>query len=397
MKILVINCGSSSLKYQLFDMTNETTLGKGLVERIGIPGSRIIQKIEGKEDFIVEAEMPTHKEAMEHVFNALTHKEHGMIESIDEISGVGHRVVHGGEKITDSIIVNDAVKETIKEYVKFAPLHNPANLMGIDACEEIVPGKPNVAVFDTAFHQTMPKSNYMYAIPYEYYEKYGIRKYGFHGTSHKYITNRVAELLGKDKEDVNFVSLHLGNGSSLAVVSKGKCVDTSMGLTPLEGLVMGTRSGDVDPTVVTFIMENEGLTCQEVNEILNKVSGALGVSGISSDFRDLEDAANNGNERAQLALDMFISRVRKYMGGYLSELDGCDAITFTGGIGENSIEMREQICKELQHIGIELDLEKNKVRGKESVISSDNSKVKVLVVPTNEELMIAKDTLALLS
>ncbi|MDO5717514.1 MAG: acetate kinase [Tissierellia bacterium] len=396
MKILIINCGSSSLKYQLMDMDNETIIGKGLVERIGIPGSRIIHEVEGMNDYIVEASMNDHKEAIKYVFDAITDEKHGIVKSLDEISGIGHRVLHGGEKLSEPVIVTDEVKEIIKENIKFGPLHNPGNLMGIEACEEIVPGKPNVAVFDTAFHQTMPDYIYMYPIPYEYYKKYAIRKYGFHGTSHKYISYRLPEVMGVGREEINFVSCHLGNGSSLAAIRKGKCYDTSMGLTPLEGLEMGTRSGNIDPTVVTFIMEEENLTPQQMNTILNKESGALGVSGLSSDFRDLEDAADEGNERAKLALDMFVIRVKRFLGAYIAELDGCDAIAFTGGIGENSKTIRDMVCKDLEHIGIKIDPERNDIRGKEQLISTDDSKIKVYVVPTNEELMIARDTMNLI-
>lgn len=396
MKILIINCGSSSLKYQVMDMSNETIIGKGLVERIGIEGSRIVHKVKGADDYIVEAPMANHKEAIKYVFEALVHEKYGVIKSLDEISGIGHRVLHGGEKLTQTVLVTEEVKEIIKENIKFGPLHNPGNLMGIEACEEIAPGKPNVAVFDTAFHQTMPDYAYMYAIPYEYYEKYAIRKYGFHGTSHKYIASRLPEVMGVEKEKINFVNCHLGNGSSLAAIKAGKCYDTTMGLTPLEGLVMGTRSGDLDPTVMTFLMDQENLTAQEMNQILNKKSGVLGVSGLSSDFRDLEEAADNGNKRAKLALDMFIFRVKRFLGAYMAELGGCDAIVFTGGIGENSATMRAAICENLEHLGVKIDLEKNNVRGKEQLISTEDSKVKVYVIPTNEEVMIARDTLALI-
>lgn len=394
MKILVINCGSSSLKYQLFDMTNETVLGKGIVERIGIEGSFLNQNVNG-EKYLVEAEMKDHKDAMKHVFEALLHPEKGLISSLDEINAIGHRVLHGGEELTDSIIIDEHVKEVVREYVKFGPLHNPANLMGIEACEALVPGKPNVAVFDTSFHQTMPASSYMYGIPYEYYEKYRIRKFGFHGTSHKYITRRTAEILNKPLNEVNIITVHLGNGSSLAAVKDGKCLDTSMGLTPLEGLVMGTRCGDLDPTVLTFLIEEEGIKPSDLNQMLNKKSGFLGISGLSSDARDLEAAAEAGNERAQLALDMFVNRCQRYLGGYMLELKKVDAICFAGGIGENSPEMRERLLGGLEFFGIQLDEEANKVRGKETKISTEDSKVQVWVVPTNEELMIARDTLDL--
>ncbi|NMB10252.1 MAG: acetate kinase [Tissierellia bacterium] len=390
MKILIINCGSSSLKYQVFDMTNEEVLGKGLVERIGIEGSKLTQKVNG-EKYIIEESMPDHKTAMKFVFDSLVNKEHGILESLDEIGAIGHRVLHGGEELTESTIIDEKVKETIKEYIKFGPLHNPANLMGIEACESIVPGKPNVAVFDTAFHQTMPASSYMYGIPYKYYEKYRIRKFGFHGTSHKYITGRTAELMGIEKDDLNVITVHLGNGSSLAAVKNGKCIDTTMGLTPLEGLIMGTRSGDLDPTVLTFLMEEENMTPQEMNQMLNKESGVYGVSEQSSDFRDLEDAAIAGDERAKLTLDMFVNRVRRFLGGYMLELGRVDAISFAGGIGENSDIMRADILEGLEEYGIILDKERNNTRS-ESLISTDDSKVKVFIVETDEELMIARDT-----
>lgn len=390
MKILIINCGSSSLKYQVFDMTNEEVLGKGLVERIGIEGSKLTQKVNG-EKYIIEESMPDHKTAMKFVFDSLINKEHGILESLDEIGAIGHRVLHGGEELTESTIIDEKVKETIKEYIKFGPLHNPANLMGIEACESIVPGKPNVAVFDTAFHQTMPASSYMYGIPYKYYEKYRIRKFGFHGTSHKYITGRTAELMGIEKDDLNVITVHLGNGSSLAAVKNGKCIDTTMGLTPLEGLIMGTRSGDLDPTVLTFLMEEENMTPQEMNQMLNKESGVYGVSEQSSDFRDLEDAAIAGDERAKLTLDMFVNRVRRFLGGYMLELGRVDAISFAGGIGENSDIMRADILEGLEEYGIILDKERNNTRS-ESLISTDDSKVKVFIVETDEELMIARDT-----
>lgn len=397
MKILIINCGSSSLKYQIIDMTNENTLCKGLVERIGIEGSRLIHKVEGQENYVIETPMKDHKDAIKHVFDALLDEKHGVIKSLDEISGIGHRVLHGGPDMTESILVDQKVKDTIKEFVKFGPLHNPGNLMGIEACEEIAPGKPNVAVFDTSFHQTMPDYVYMYPIPYEYYEKYSIRKYGFHGTSHKYISHRAPEVIGKSKEELNIVSCHLGNGSSLAAIACGKCFDTSMGLTPLEGLMMGTRCGNIDPTVDSFLQQNENLSSAELNTLLNKKSGALGVSGVSSDFRDLEEAAAEGNDRARLALDMFVIRVKRFLGAYIAELKGCDAVIFTGGIGENSATMRADICKDLEHIGIKIDPERNNVRGKEALISSDDSKIKVYVIPTDEEVMIARDTMEIIT
>lgn len=391
MKVLVINCGSSSLKYQLFDMTDESVLCKGLVERIGIEGSKLTHKVNG-EKLVVEEPMKDHTEAINHVFDALIDEKYGVIKSLDEVSAIGHRVLHGGDKLTESCIIDDKVKDKIREFIKFGPLHNPANLMGIEACEKLAPGKKNIAVFDTAFHQTMPAKTFMYAIPYEYYEDYRLRKFGFHGTSHRYITLRTQQLLGK--EDINIITVHLGNGSSIAAVKNGKCYDTSMGLTPLEGLLMGTRSGDLDPTVMTFLMNEKGYSADEMNQILNKKSGVLGVSGISSDFRDLEEEAEKGNDRAQLALDMFIERVKRYIGGYMAELGHVDAICFAGGIGENSSSMRKDILDTFEELGVKLDLEKNNTR-EEALISADDSKVKVYVVPTNEELMIARDTLEL--
>ena len=391
MKVLVINCGSSSLKYQLFDMTDESVLCKGLVERIGIEGSKLTHKVNG-EELVVEEPMKDHTEAINHVFDALLDEKYGVIKSLDEVSAIGHRVLHGGDKLTESCIIDDKVKDKIREFIKFGPLHNPANLMGIEACEKLAPGKKNIAVFDTAFHQTMPAKTFMYAIPYEYYEDYRLRKFGFHGTSHRYITLRTQQLL--DKEDINIITVHLGNGSSIAAVKDGKCYDTSMGLTPLEGLLMGTRSGDLDPTVMTFLMNEKGYSADEMNQILNKKSGVLGVSGISSDFRDLEEEAEKGNDRAQLALDMFIERVKRYIGGYMAELGHVDAICFAGGIGENSSSMRKDILDTFEELGVKLDLEKNNTR-EEALISADDSKVKVYVVPTNEELMIARDTLDL--
>ncbi|WP_297810648.1 acetate/propionate family kinase [uncultured Finegoldia sp.] len=391
MKVLVINCGSSSLKYQLFDMTDESVLCKGLVERIGIDGSKLTHKV-NDEKLVVEEPMKDHTEAINHVFKALLDDKYGVIKSLDEVSAIGHRVLHGGDKLTESCVIDDKVKDKVREFIKFGPLHNPANLMGIEACEKLAPGKKNIAVFDTAFHQTMPAKTYMYAIPYEYYEDYRLRKFGFHGTSHRYITLRTQQLLGKD--DINIITVHLGNGSSIAAVKHGKCYDTTMGLTPLEGLLMGTRSGDIDPTVMTFLMNEKGYSADEMNQILNKKSGVLGVSGISSDFRDLEEEAKKGNERAQLALDMFIERVKRYVGGYMAELGHVDAICFAGGIGENSSSMRKDILDTFEELGVKLDLEKNNTR-EEALISSDDSKVKVYVVPTNEELMIARDTLNL--
>lgn len=393
--ILVINCGSSSLKYQLIDMTNEAVLAKGLAERIGIEGSRIKHKPAGKEDVVIEKPMENHKVVLEIVLNALIDPNHGSIKSMDEISAVGHRVVHGGEKFAESVLIDDEVMKAINECIDLAPLHNPPNIMGIQACKELMPNTPMVAVFDTAFHQTMPKSSYVYPLPYELYEKYAVRRYGFHGTSHRYVSQRAAEILGKDIKDINIITCHLGNGASLAAIKGGESIDTSMGFTPLEGLAMGTRSGDIDPAIISFVMDKENMDINAINNLLNKKSGVLGISGVSSDFRDIEEAAASGNERAQLALDIFNNRVVKYIGAYTALMGGVDAIVFTAGLGENSADTRKAICEGFNFLGIQIDAEKNNVRGKETVISTDNSKVKVLVVPTNEELMIARDTKAL--
>ncbi len=392
MKVLVINCGSSSLKYQVLDMTNEELICKGLVERIGMEGSVISHTKSGMDKFVLEAPMKDHKDAIGHVIDALKDEEHGVVKDMSEIGAVGHRVVHAGEKFAHSVLITDDVIKALEECVELAPLHNPPNLLGIAACQELMPGTPMVGVFDTAFHQTMPPQSYIYAIPYEYYEKYGIRRYGFHGTSHQYVSERAAEMLNVNIEDLKIITCHLGNGASVSAIKRGKCIDTSMGLTPLEGLVMGTRSGDIDPAIVTYIREKENLEQGVANEILNKKSGMLGISGVSSDFRDIEAAAEEGNERAMLALKVFAQRVKFYIGGYIAEMNGVDAIVFTAGVGENDMGMRDIICNEMGNLGIKLDLVKNKVRGKEMVISAEDSKVKVLLIPTNEELMIARDT-----
>lgn len=396
-KILVINCGSSSLKYQLIDMSNEESLAQGLVERIGIDGSVLTQKVEGKDKFIVKQQMKDHKDAIKLVLEALVDKENGVISSMDEITAVGHRVVHGGEKYKSSVLINEEVKNYIKECFKLAPLHNPANMIGIEACEELMPNTKMVAVFDTAFHGTMPESAYLYALPYELYEKHGIRKYGFHGTSHKYVSNKVAEVMGKDIKDLKIITCHLGNGSSVAAIKNGVSIDTSMGFTPLEGVAMGTRCGNIDPAVVTFLMKEENLSIDEVNDLLNKKSGVLGISGISSDFRDIEDAAFNRDEyRAKLALEIFEYKVRATIGSYAAIMGGVDAIVFTAGVGENGPETREGILKGLEFLGVEVDTEQNKVRGKIREISKANCKVKAFVIPTNEELVIARDTVELI-
>ena len=392
MKVLVINCGSSSLKYQILDMTNESLLCKGLVERIGMDGSVITHEKIGMDKVKTEVPMKDHKDAIEQVLAAVQDKDHGVVKSMDEIGAVGHRVVHAGEKFSKSVLITDDVIKALEDCVELAPLHNPPNLLGISACKQLMPSTPMVAVFDTAFHQTMPPESYIYAIPYEYYEKYGIRRYGFHGTSHKYVAERASRMLNVSLEDLKLITCHLGNGASVSAIKRGKCIDTSMGFTPLEGLVMGTRSGDLDPAIVSFIQEKENLSQDKVNNILNKKSGVLGISGVSSDFRDLEDAVAEGNERAALALKVFAHKVRFYIGAYIAEMNGVDAIVFTAGVGENDVTMREIICNNLGNLGIKLDPVENKIRGKEAIISADDSKVKILMIPTNEELMIARDT-----
>ena len=392
MKILVINCGSSSLKYQILDMTNDTLLCKGLVEKIGIDGSVITHEKTGMEKFRLETPMANHEDAIAQVLAAIQDPEHGVVKDMSEIGAVGHRVVHGGEKYADSVLITEAVMKDVEECCDIAPLHNPPNIAGINACKALMPDTPMVAVFDTAFHQTMPPESYLYAIPYEYYTNYHIRRYGFHGTSHKYVSRRAADMLNVDIEDLKIITCHLGNGASVSAIKHGKCIDTSMGFTPLEGLVMGTRSGDIDPALVTYIRQKENLPSGAANEILNKKSGVLGISGVSSDFRDIEAAVEEGNERAALALKVFAHKVRFYIGAYIAEMNGCDAIVFTAGVGENDITMRELICHDLGNLGIKIDPLKNKIRGKETIISADDAKIKCLLIPTNEELMIAKDT-----
>ncbi|MBF0983228.1 MAG: acetate kinase [Lachnospiraceae bacterium] len=392
MKILVINCGSSSLKYQLMDMDGEKVLAKGLCERIGIPGSRMKHEVPGREEYIVEQDMPDHSVAVKLVFDALT-GEHGVVKSVDEISAIGHRVLHGGNKFTESIVVNEEVKEVIRECFDLGPLHNPANLMGIEACEKVVPGKKNVAVFDTTFGMTLPEKAYYYAIPTEYYEKYAIRRYGFHGTSHAYVSRETIRFGGLDKDKAKVIVCHLGNGASISASIGGKAVDTSMGLTPLEGLIMGTRSGDIDGAVIQFIANHENRTVDEVLNILNKKSGVLGMTGVSSDFRDVEKAAAEGNHMAEVALDAFRYRVAKYIGAYAAAMNGVDAIAFTAGVGENDKTTRKLVVEQyLGFLGAKIDPERNDVRGKEALISSDDSKVKIFLIPTNEELAIARDT-----
>ena len=392
MNVLVINCGSSSLKYQVLNMTNEELLCKGLVERIGMDGSVITHEKEGMDKVKTEVPMKDHKDAIEQVLAAIQNAEYGVVASMDEIGAVGHRVVHAGEKYASSVLITEDVIKALEECIELAPLHNPPNLLGIAACQALMPNTPMVGVFDTAFHQTMPAESYIYAIPYEYYEKYGVRRYGFHGTSHRYVSQRAAEMLGKDLKDLKIITCHLGNGASLAAIKDGKCFDTSMGFTPLEGLAMGTRSGDMDPAIVTFIGEKEGMSMADVNNVVNKKSGVLGISGISSDFRDIEGAAKEGDYRAQLALDVFTHKVKHYIGAYIAEMNGVDAIVFTAGVGENGIGNREAICADMEGLGIVLDKERNNVRGKETDFATDDSKVRLLLIPTNEELMIARDT-----
>lgn len=392
MKILVINCGSSSLKYQLIDMEGETVMAKGLCERIGIPGSRLKHEVPGKEDYVVETDLPDHSVAVKLVFDALT-GEYGVVKSVDEIGAIGHRVLHGSNRFTESIIVNDEVKKVIRECFDLGPLHNPANLMGIEACEKVVPGKKNVAVFDTTFGMTLPEKAYYYAIPKEYYDKYAIRRYGFHGTSHAYVSQETIRFGVLDPEKAKVIVCHLGNGASISASIGGKAVDTSMGLTPLEGLIMGTRSGDIDGGVIQFIANHENKTVDEVLNILNKKSGVLGMTGISSDFRDIENAAEEGNHMAKVALDAFRYRVAKYIGSYVAAMNGVDAISFTAGVGENDKVTRQIVIDEyFSYLGAKIDPERNNVRGKERLISTDDSKVKIFLIPTNEELAIARDT-----
>ena len=394
MNVLVINCGSSSLKFQLINSDTEAVLAKGLCERIGIDG-RLTYQPEGGAKEVNELAMPTHTEAIQFVINALTNEATGVVKSLDEINAVGHRVVHGGEKFTSSVVVTEEVKAGIEECNDLAPLHNPANLIGIRTCEELMPGKPQVAVFDTAFHQTMPAKAYMYGLPHAYYEKYKVSRYGFHGTSHSFVSKRVAEFLGKDYNATKTVVCHLGNGSSISAVLNGQSVDTSMGLTPLEGLVMGTRSGDIDPAIMEFIAKKENLDIAGIMNVLNKKSGVEGISGVSSDFRDLDNAAKEGNELAKLALEVFAYRVAKYVGSYVAAMNGVDNIVFTAGIGENDGQTRARILSYLEYLGIEVDAEANGKRGQEIIISTPESKVTVLVIPTNEELAICRETVAL--
>ncbi|SDC48110.1 MULTISPECIES: acetate/propionate family kinase [unclassified Candidatus Frackibacter] len=392
MKVLVLNCGSSSAKYQLINMEDESPLASGVVERIGIDGAFLTHEPVGSEEVKIENEIPDHSVAIKMVIDALLDDDYGVIDSMDEISAVGHRVVHGGENFADSALIDDEVYNAIDEVKHLAPLHNPPNLLGIQVSQELMPETPDVAVFDTAFHQTMPAKSYMYALPYEWYEDYGVRRYGFHGTSHKYVARRAAEILDKPFEDLKIITCHLGNGASMAAVKGGKVMDTSMGLTPLEGLVMGTRCGDIDPAIVPFMMENEGYEPAEMDNVLNKKSGVAGLSGVSNDFRDIGEEAENGNEQAQIAIDVFAQRVKKYIGSYSAVLGGADVVVFTAGIGENAIDIRAKILDGLDYLGLTLDEEKNDMRGEEQVITTDDSDNIAIVVPTNEELVIARDT-----
>ena len=394
MNILVINCGSSSLKYQVIDSETEQVRAKGLCERIGIDG-RLVYQPAGGEKETTDIPMPTHTEAVRAVIGALTNEKTGVLKSLDEIDAVGHRLVHGGEAFSGSVIINDEVIKALEQCNELAPLHNPANIIDINACQELMPHIPMVGVFDTAFHQTMPPHAYMYGIPYEYYEKYKVRKYGFHGTSHSFVSKRAAQLDGRPYDQLKIIVCHLGNGASVCAVQNGKSVDTSMGLSPLEGLIMGTRSGDIDPSAVEYMAKKEGLDMDGIMEVLNKKSGVYGISGVSSDFRDLEAAADEGNERAKLALDMFNYRVAKYIGAYAAAMNGVDIICFTAGLGENNGVMRQDVCSYLEFMGVKIDPEANNVRGEERLVSAPDSKVKVYVVPTNEELAIARETAAL--
>ena len=397
MKILVLNCGSSSIKYKLFEMESRQVLAQGGLEKINLPGSFLKITLPNGEKKILEREIKEHTAGVQFIFETLTHPEYGAVKSLDEINAVGHRVLHGGTKFSGSVLINDDVIRAVEECCDLGPLHNPANLKGIYAVQQLLPNVPQVAVFDTAFHQTMPEHAYLYPIPYEYYEKYGIRRYGFHGTSHRYVSKRVCEFLGIPVEGSRIITCHIGNGGSISAIKDGKCMDTSMGLTPLEGLMMGTRSGDIDAGAVTFIMEKEGLDANGVSNLLNKKSGVMGIFGESSDMRDLENAVAAGNPRAILAEKMYFYRIKKYVGAYAAALGGVDIIVFTGGVGENQCNCRSEVCEGLEFMGVKVDLEKNKVRGEEAVISTDDSKVKVVVIPTDEELMIASDTMAILN
>lgn len=397
MKILVLNCGSSSIKYALYNMDDKSVMTSGGAERVGLDGAFVKVKLPNGEKKTVMHDIPEHTEGVKFIFSLLTDPEIGVIKDLNEIDAVGHRMVHGGEKFNKSVVLTDEVLKTFEECIDLAPLHNPANLKGVKAVSELMPGLPQVGVFDTAFHQTMPAHSYLYAIPYELYEKYGVRRYGFHGTSHRYVSKRVCDFLGINPADKKVITCHIGNGGSIAAVDGGKCVDTSMGLTPLEGLMMGTRSGDIDGGAITFLEKKLGLDADGMSNLLNKKSGVLGITGISSDMREIESANDEGNERAKLALDMYSYRIKKYVGAYAAAMGGCDIIVFTAGVGENQASMREDVCKNMEYMGVKLDVEKNKtIRGEEAIISTPDSKVTVCVIPTDEELMIATDTMNLL-
>ena len=398
MKILVLNCGSSSIKYALYNMDDKSVMTSGGAERVGLDGAFVKVKMPDGTKKQIMHDIPEHTEGVKFIFSLLTDPEIGVIKSLDEIDAVGHRMVHGGEKFNKSVVINDEVLKTFKECIDLAPLHNPANLKGVEAVSELMPGLPQVGVFDTAFHQTMPAHSYLYAIPYDLYKQYGVRRYGFHGTSHRYVSQRVCDFLGVKYEDKKIITCHIGNGGSIAAVENGRCVDTSMGLTPLEGLMMGTRSGDIDAGAVTFLQKKLGLDADGMSDLLNKKSGILGVTGISSDMREIEDAIEHGNERAKMGLDMYNYRIKKYIGAYAAAMGGCDIIVFTAGVGENQYSTREAACEGLEYMGVKLDVEKNKtIRGEEAVISTPDSKVTVCVIPTDEELMIATDTMNLLN
>ena len=397
MKILVLNCGSSSIKYALYNMDDKSVMTSGGAERVGLDGAFVKVKLPNGEKKTVMHDIPEHTEGVKFIFSLLTDPEIGVIKDLNEIDAVGHRMVHGGEKFNKSVVLTDEVLKTFEECIDLAPLHNPATLKGVKAVSELMPGLPQVGVFDTAFHQTMPAHSYLYAIPYELYEKYGVRRYGFHGTSHRYVSKRVCDFLGVNPADKKVITCHIGNGGSIAAVDGGKCVDTSMGLTPLEGLMMGTRSGDIDGGAITFLEKKLGLDADGMSNLLNKKSGVLGITGISSDMREIESANDEGNERAKLALDMYSYRIKKYVGAYAAAMGGCDIIVFTAGVGENQASMREDVCKNMEYMGVKLDVEKNKtIRGEEAIISTPDSKVTVCVIPTDEELMIATDTMNLL-
>lgn len=398
MNVLVLNCGSSSVKYKLFQMPEGKVLAQGGVEKLGLPDSFLKFKLPSGEKVVLEKDMPEHTIAIDFILKTITGSEYGCIKSLSEIDAVGHRLVHGGDKFSESVVINDEVVENVKKCIDLAPLHNPSTLKGVAAVTELMPGVPQVGVFDTAFPQTMPQRAFMYALPYEYYEKYGVRRYGFHGTSHRFVSKRACEFLGLDYNKARIITAHIGNGASMCAIKEGKCIDTTMGLTPTEGLMMGTRVGDVDPGALVFIGEKEGMSMVQLSEVINKKSGVLGVSGVSSDMREIEDAIAQGNERAKLALEMYDYRIKKYVGAFTAAMGGLDLLIFTGGVGENQTTTREYVCRDMQYMGVEIDNELNaKVRGEEVLLSTPESKVKVVVIPTDEELMIALDTVALTS